>query len=345
MKKEELVSIIIPFHNAEKYLNRILTDVTGQSYKTLEILLVNDSSKDRSCRVCRRWEEKDDRVRCIDPKWEKSKGVSAARNEGIRHARGNYILFWDADDETDTETVRMLFQAFGDFKSEHQLQADITLCGYREIFAGGFGEKIHLPAKRTYADRQMLEAVFSDDGFFSSVWNKMFRRECLKNDDGNWILFPEGIHIAEDTLWLIKVLRRAHFGAAVQRPLYQWIRKPDSATGKENQQANGMNIRNLSVIPAYQMIVRELRDYDSSLCHYTRKIYMGLMRDSLLEAQKEGRDKLKYLFMKKAIRELAHFHCRMPEDFAFICKYRLCLHLLRLNVPNVILNKMNAIRG
>ncbi len=92
---EKKVSVIVPIYNAEKYLNKCLESIIGQTYKNLEIILVDDGSSDNSPTICDAWAQIDSRIRVIH---KKNGGVSSARNAGIDLAQGDYIGFVDADD-------------------------------------------------------------------------------------------------------------------------------------------------------------------------------------------------------------------------------------------------------
>ena len=91
----EKISIIMPIYNCEKYLKRSIESVLNQTYKNLELILINDGSTDNSLKVCREYERKDDRVQVID---KKNGGVSSSRNAGFKIATGEYVTFVDADD-------------------------------------------------------------------------------------------------------------------------------------------------------------------------------------------------------------------------------------------------------
>lgn len=343
-ENREQISVIIPFHNAADYLNRILTQVTGQTYENLEILPVNDGSDDESALLCEGWDEKDRRITFLDPGWKESHGVSAARNEGLLQSHGAYVLFLDADDQIAPDMIETLFGEFERFESEYHLRADFAVCGFFEERSKTDRAEI-LPMKTSYAGRSMMEAIFSDPGFFSAVWNKLFRREALWDENGELILFEEGVHIAEDTLFLIKVMRHARYAAAVQRPLYRWIRRYSSAT----KGAKGVNFeltyRNLSILKACRLMRRELSSCDGGLCHFIEKIYLGLLRDFLLEAKKENREDLKERLLKQAEREIGQFKRRNLKDGLFEAKYRLCLELVKKDAPDPVLQKINAVRG
>ena len=104
----DLISIIIPVYNAEKYLYKCLESVCGQTYQQLEIILVDDGSTDSSGHICDEWAEKDERIGVIH---KQNGGVSAARNDGLKASTGAYIGFVDSDDWIDPKMYEKAYEA------------------------------------------------------------------------------------------------------------------------------------------------------------------------------------------------------------------------------------------
>ena len=116
-KQEKIVSIIIPVYNAEKYLGYCLNSIVSQTYKNLEIILVNDGSTDDSLKICDNYAFLDSRVRVINIA---NRGVSNARNVGLKAATGEYIEFADADDVLNPQMVATLVDKMDTYQSEFQ---------------------------------------------------------------------------------------------------------------------------------------------------------------------------------------------------------------------------------
>lgn len=102
------VSIIVPIYNCEKWLPTYLDSLINQTYSEIEILLVNDGSTDRSLDICKKYTENDRRIRILN---KMNGGVSSARNEGIRHAIGEWIMFVDADDWLEADTLKNMWRS------------------------------------------------------------------------------------------------------------------------------------------------------------------------------------------------------------------------------------------
>ena len=115
-----MISVIVPVYNAEKYIKQTVEAIQNQDYQELEILLINDGSKDNSLRICQEIARADDRVRVFD---QTNCGVSKTRNRGLLEARGEYIAFADADDNLEKDMLSTLYDCM------QQYHADIVSCG------------------------------------------------------------------------------------------------------------------------------------------------------------------------------------------------------------------------
>ena len=102
MNKDPLVSVIVPVYGTEAYLPACIDSIRNQSYQNLQIILVDDQSPDRCPEICDSYAQKDPRIQVIH---QKNTGVSGARNTGLQHVTGEYILFVDSDDELDRKSV------------------------------------------------------------------------------------------------------------------------------------------------------------------------------------------------------------------------------------------------
>lgn len=119
-EKQPLISVIVPIYKVEQYLNRCVQSIVDQTYKNLEIILVDDGSPDNSPAMCDAWAEKDDRVQVVH---KKNGGVSSARNAGLDAANGAYIGFVDGDDYIEPDMYAQLLQAI------QKDSSDMAVCG------------------------------------------------------------------------------------------------------------------------------------------------------------------------------------------------------------------------
>lgn len=140
--KDDLISIIIPVYNAEKFLDETINTVLNQTYKNFELILVNDGSKDKSVDVIKKYNDK--RIKLIDNK--NNKGAALSRNDGIRKAKGRYICFLDADDLWNKEKLEKQIS----FMKEKECAFSFT--GYEFANENGIpnGKKVYIPKKLNY---------------------------------------------------------------------------------------------------------------------------------------------------------------------------------------------------
>lgn len=191
----ELISIIIPVYNVEKYLKRCLESVINQTYRNLEIILVDDGSKDSSGKICDEYAEQDKRIKVIH---KKNGGASSARNMGLDIAQGNYIGFIDSDDWIELDMYEYLHKLIV------SLNVDIAMCEYvcvkKEIKYKKKKEDI-----KVYEDINIFNFFYRMNGekSFYSVWNRLYKKDCVEK-----IRFLEN-KITEDVDYTYNAYKRA----------------------------------------------------------------------------------------------------------------------------------------
>ena len=193
---DALISVLIPVFNVERYLSRCIESVIKQTYKNIEIILIDDGSKDKSGKICDKYAKKDDRIRVIH---KENEGVSVARNLGMDSANGEYIIFVDSDDWIEQQAVELLFSQLSLYDSD--------------LAIGNI-------SKLTMLDKQKRKALFelktfdlneSDDLllFFNSFiywrgpWCKIYKTSLIKKHN---IRFPIGVKFGEDSIFVLKYL-------------------------------------------------------------------------------------------------------------------------------------------
>lgn len=210
-----LISVVVPVYNVEAYLEKCMASLLEQTYSNIEVILVDDGSTDASGDICDQYAEMDLRVQSV--RLAKNSGVSHARNEGIRRAKGELISFVDPDDYVDKTILAFLYSSLVESK------ADISVCGVERI-----GFEANTP---NFLDSPVL---FSRDEMFFS----MLRHEILVGVVGK--LFPlalvkklsfhEEIHFGEDLLFLYQLLQHIETACYMPDTLYYYVRRADSAT-------------------------------------------------------------------------------------------------------------------
>ena len=270
--KDSLISIIIPVYNAAGYIEESLRSVLAQTYKNIEVILIDDGSTDGSGEICDAWAKKDDRIRVIH---KPNGGVSSARNAGLLSAGGDYIGFVDADDIIEPAMYEQLVTRIGD--------AQLISCGYFEYPLGTLdvvrinGTRVNTPVDNKTAAIYMYQT----DGYGTSLWNKLFLRNvCYQNDAP--VKMREELCVGEDEVWLAEVLGNCRKAEFYPEPLYHWMPRKDSATrGKK------ISDRQMSVFTAKKLAMELLpqdqdiqtlagsRFYNDCYFYKTRAYYTG----------------------------------------------------------------------
>ena len=212
----DLISIVVPIHNAESYLDRCVQSIAEQSYPDLEIILVDDGSTDHSAGLCRRWTQQDPRIRLIrQPKG----GLSQARNLGLRASTGQYIAFVDSDDWIHPSYIQLLHTAAVKYS------ADISACDLSVTHE--YTQTSPIPANLSispYTPKQALHTLIRGTTFRAVVWNKLYTRRILLDEE-----FPAG-RCHEDEFFTYRVLAKAKRLVYVDTPLYFYYQRPTSIT-------------------------------------------------------------------------------------------------------------------
>lgn len=213
----ELISIIIPIYNVEKYLSRCINSVIKQTYKNLEIILVNDGSTDNSETICREYIKSDSRINYIK---QNNSGLSTARNTGIKNAHGKYLIFIDSDDYVNVHFVEDLYYAL------INTNADIAMCDYQKVYEKDVNiYNKNLSIIETVKDNK-FENLYNDKSTITTVaWNKIYKKEIFDK-----IKYPDG-KIHEDEYIIPYILKQANSITYTNSKYYYYYQRPNSITG------------------------------------------------------------------------------------------------------------------
>ena len=193
---EKLVSVIIPIYNAERYILRCVNSVIKQSYRNIEIILINDGSTDNSQELCNSLLNCDRRIRVIN---KENGGVHTARNEGIKIAHGEYITFIDSDDWINEDYILELI------KNMEEKKADLIICNYQDVYIKGNKEKYI--ANDNGEDRYIsicnsVDKIFFTNGLINPCWGKLYKKQIIKK----YNLSFKSLKLSEDTLFNLEYL-------------------------------------------------------------------------------------------------------------------------------------------
>lgn len=218
-----MISVIIPVFNAREYLRRCLDSVLGQSYKDLEVILVDDGSTDKSGILCDEYAGLDRRVKVFH---QAKAGVSSARNKGISMVSGEYLTFADADDYIHPDMYLKLLELM------EKTQADIVVCNYfstknkiPKLYDHGFGNSV---IQGEDIINRYISAFYTGIAMgFNMVWNKLFRSSIIQ---GNHVTFDTSRKRGEDWQFILLVAYNARKIAFTVETFYYYTSNPDSIT-------------------------------------------------------------------------------------------------------------------
>lgn len=183
---EKLISVIVPVYKAEKYINQCIESIVNQTYKNLEIILIDDGSPDSCPQICDQWEFKDNRIKVIH---KQNEGVSKARNSGLEVCTGDLISFVDSDDFLEENMYEKLLQLF---ETDH---ADVVACQINRYEHNSICPIKYFKYKNEYNNINYLKSLIKRE-IDSAPWNKLYTKKFISNSR----FIPNKNN--EDTLWL-----------------------------------------------------------------------------------------------------------------------------------------------
>lgn len=226
---DDLISVIVPVYKVEKYLDRCVESITNQTYKNLEIILVDDGSPDNCSKMCDEWAQKYSRIKVIH---KENGGLSDARNAGLDVAAGDYISFVDSDDWISTEYIEKLYASI------KKNDADISECNVYYSYDERYTEYNNDSAAYYDNNEAIMDAYIRLYHIKTIVWNKLYRRQLL--DD---IRFPKG-KLHEDEFFTYLALGKASSFVHIEDYLYYYRQRADSIMG----QSQSFSVKNLDSI-------------------------------------------------------------------------------------------------
>lgn len=237
-----LVSIIIPVYNAEKYLHKCVESVLSQTYKNLQIILINDGSTDKSKEICNHLATRDERVCVIH---NSNHGVSYTRNLGIEKALGEFICFLDSDDWLSSEFIEIFINDFS---------ADI------DLVYGGYavynGAKILKNVAATTSKEIYINNLFdfnAADNRKRECWGVLYRRDVLRH-----VRFNQNLFVGEDTLFFAEAIKQCRKVYYESKVLYNYRKLSESAFNGE------INLKKITEIESWFSIARLFLDWPNS---------------------------------------------------------------------------------
>lgn len=234
---KDLISIIVPIYNVEKYLNKCIESIVKQTYENIEIILIDDGSNDNSGIICDEYAKKDNRIIVVH---KENGGVSSARNKGLKIAKGEWISFVDADDWIEQIFCQTLLNKVT------QEQADIALCGYNRITDNQI-EKINANNQEVFlnSNEYLVKSLNPQTGF-GFCHMKLIKKEVLKS-----ISFNERIEVGEDALFNIQLSTYIKKAVFLKQPLYNYRINNQSVVKRYDENYANKYLKSMKIIEEY----------------------------------------------------------------------------------------------
>lgn len=301
------ISVIIPVYNTEKELPKCLKSICDQTYKDLEIICIDDGSTDGSSQVLDEFSMKDNRIKVVH---QKNGGESNARNTGLKMASGEYIAFCDCDDWIDTDMYEILARELN--------CENIDMVGgswYKETNAYSQEIRNQLPVNNAaFTREELLKYLYKRDSYrgFAYMWNKLYKREILKDKFGNLLLFHEDLRLGGDVLYLAEAALNIKKGKYIDRAFYHYYQRSES--GCHTKDVDKLQ----DWLKAYELVLQRFGEerIDDETIDYVKRFLAYHSSNAVEVAAEQGQEKAKKKFqglMRKYEQEYVSLNMQYPE--------------------------------
>lgn len=251
-----MISIIIPIYNVEKYLEKCLDSILNQTYKNLEIILIDDGSTDNSPNICNSYCEKDKRIKIIH---KNNEGVSSARNKGIELSKGKYIVFIDSDDYVSNEHIEVLYDCI------ISNNVDLVISNLIDISEDGIILNNEEKESFLMNKDQCLKELLSEDNFYHLCCGNIYRKDLLEK-----IRFNCKYRIAEDLDFLYRYIKQISSAYFLSKNTYYYLKREGSATNSIYSEKWNDELK------ICNFIISEMVELENNFHKYAKRKYIRL---------------------------------------------------------------------
>ncbi len=260
------VSIVIPIYNVEKYINRCVDSVINQTYKNLQIILVNDGSPDNCEKIVDEYAKQDSRIEVIH---KENGGLSDARNFGVRKITGDFTLFVDSDDWLDKKMVETMVSTINKFNADIVQTAFYYAYKDHLLYDDRFYKEDSEPV--IYGNNELMKELVINDKVKNFAWGKLYKTSLIKD-----IPFKKEV-LYEDVFWAHNVMKNVNKYVIIHKPLCYYLQRDDSIVAT-------YSIRNLDILKGLkerhkfiESNYKELKDKSLNLILRTSILHYNLL--------------------------------------------------------------------
>ncbi len=324
------ISVIVPVYNVEKYLERCVISVLNQSYKNLEVILIDDGSTDKSGALCDALAKSDPRIRVYHTK---NSGLSEARNFGLEKSSGEYVCFIDSDDFIKPDFLLYLIWAI------RQNSSDIAACGYEMYFNKLFSFEMVGEGNLVYTNAEAIKGLFTGEKTVDVMaWNKLYSKKLFEN----CIRYPKGL-LHEDVATTYKLLYKANSISYVALPLYCYFQRRGSIVG-----GGSFNEKRLTLVKTVEGIKPVIKKFDFD-CSKEYEFYVFLnnlhLLNSMIVAKYKDKETINS-FKNRVLKQYTEIKQKMPVSLSL--KLSCFAISVNLNIYKFLrrgFNNLKIIRG
>lgn len=276
------VSIIVPVYNAEKTLERCLLSIQNQTYKDIEVIVVNDGSTDGSIGIINKFVSSDSRFKFIE---KGNTGVSDTRNKGIENATGEFLQFVDSDDYLKEDSTMSFVLAAEKYDADMIISDFYRVYSHSVVVMGSIPKFEGVMSCSEFAT-EMMKAP--SNFYYGVMWNKFYRRDIVS---GRKLSCVTELNWCEDFMFNIEYLYYAERIAVIHNPSYYYVKRPGSLVSTETGFSSAIKMKKF-VFSYYKELYDRLELYSEHKLKI-KKFYIEFARDKILKQEKKGKNKEK----------------------------------------------------
>lgn len=302
------ISVIIPVYNVANCLIRCLNTVIKQTYKNLEIILINDGSTDISGKICEQYALKDNRIKII---YTEHEGPSQARNIGIQNATGEYVTFIDSDDDVELDILEYLYNI------SKRFNCNLSICAHTIYKSKKRKKTFKLKLDEKLSSHDCIKKMLNNNGVHVSAWAKLYKKDLF-----NGIEYPKG-HIFEDIYTTYKLIIKANSIAIGHLSKYNYRKRINSIT------LNSYNYTTLDLIKSTDKMGKDIIKIFPDLKEivFRRRIYERFATlNKMLNIDKTYKN-----IIKRIITGINKFTCTMLIDKEISFNKKCAIIVLKIN--------------